>query len=623
MPLRASEWAEKYFWLSPESSAIEGRFVAFPYQRALLDCMGNDDIRIVTFRKSARIGYTKCLAAVCGYFHHHKRRNVVIYQPADQDAKDFTKDTIDPMIRDCPALADLMTLSGRNNKENTLHTKYFSGSSLHIRGGTSANHYRRLTKDVVMYDELDGFPHDVDGEGSPTALGDKRIADSSFPKSIRGTTPTVYGQSLIQQSEEEADLVFRFGVCCLHCGERQHFEWGGKDSDYGFKWEEHDAETTHYVCRYCHGDWYYSDLQDLQETGRWESGDYYIDAESNLRRIETDELVDWPRHVAFVLWAAYSLTFPWPDMVHEYLDTLEDPTKLKTFINTTLGELWRDATQVVEADPLFERREAYRKAPGRTKLITYGADVQVDRIEVEFVAWSAGEESWSLDYVVLPGDTQRPEVWLALEREIKRKFPCEDGRELRARLGCVDSGYLPDEVYKFARRNGVQYVIPTKGSSIPGRPVANMPRRLHMEHRVYLTEVGTDTAKEAIYRRLLMEQPGRGYMHFPDTDPYDEEYFRQLTGEEKRAVKRQGRTKMAFTQTYVRVEALDCRVYALAAARIAQQRFRVNLEAGAPVIAPPDEPPPGAESVPAAPPKQKPVQRNRSGGGWMNRYRKR
>ncbi len=581
--------------------------------------MGNDDIRTVTFLKSARIGYTKLVAAVTGYFHHHKRRNVVIYQPTDDDAKEFCKDTIDPMVRDCPAIAELMSSSSKNNKENTLHTKYFLGSSLHIRGGKSANNYRRLTKDVVIYDELDGFESDVDGEGSPTSLGDKRIQDSSFPKSIRGTTPTVHGQSLIQVSQEEADLEFRFGVCCIHCGERQHFEWGGKESDFGFKWEDGDPETTHYVCRHCHGEWIYADAEQLQASGRWEAGGYYIDDLSQLRDMETDELVEWPRHVCFVIWGAYSMTFPWPDMVYEFVAAKDDPDKLKTFVNTTLGQLWRDASVVVDADPLMARRESYRAVPAEARVITFGADVQTDRIEVEFCAWGPGEESWSLDHVILPGDTQKPDVWAALEREVKRTFKTEDGRAMKCRVGCVDSGYLPDEVYKFCRKNGLLFAIPVKGSSVAGRPIANMPRRPHLEHRVYLTEVGTDTAKETIYRRLMMQAPGRGYVHFPDSEAFDEEYFRQLTGEEKRAVKRQGRRVMAFQQTYARVEALDCKVYNLVAVRIAQQRLRVNLEAV--VQLPP--PNPTEPNAPASAPQNQRTQPVRRQSGWMSRYRKR
>ena len=141
-PLTCSEWAELHYRLPAESSSQSGAFEAFPYQKAILDCMGNDEIRTITWRKCGRIGYTKSLTAATGYFHHHKRRNVLIYQPTDSLAQKFCKDTIDPMLRDVEVLGDLLRSSGKNNKENTLQTKYFLGSSLHIQGGTSANNYR-------------------------------------------------------------------------------------------------------------------------------------------------------------------------------------------------------------------------------------------------------------------------------------------------------------------------------------------------------------------------------------------------------------------------------------------------------------------------------------------------
>jgi phage terminase large subunit GpA-like protein len=51
-------------------------------------------------------------------------------------------------------------------------------------------------------------------------------------------------------------------------------------------------------------------------------------------------------------------------------------------------------------------------------------------------------------------------------------------------------------------------VIPVKGASVYGKPVANMPRKRN-KNGVYLTEIGTDTAKEQIYNRLTLT---------PDTD---------------------------------------------------------------------------------------------------------
>lgn len=599
---------------------MEGPFEAWPYQVAWLDCMGNDDIRRVTIIKCGRIGYTKCLAAATGYMHHHKRRNVVIYLPTDSEAKEFAKDTIDPMLRDSPALSQLMRSSGRNNKENTLDQKYFYGSSLHIRGGKAAGNFRRLTKDTVVYDELDGFDADIDGEGDPLSLGDKRVRDSSFPKSIRGSTPTIAGQSLIERSSGEADLLFRYKVPCPHCGLMQSFKWGGRETPFGMKWDGDDYRSAHYVCEGCQGRWEYSELWTLLEGGRWETDDgaYYIDAESDLRD-GAGELVPWPNHIAFQIWAAYSLTFPWPDIVHEFIESKDDAVKLKAFVNMTLGECWKEQVQEVDHAPLLDRREQYETVPDDVLVLTAGVDVQMDRFEWEVVGWGAGEESWSVDYQRLYGDMQSPKTWAALQEMLRRRYRRANGSEMAVRLVCMDSGYLAEEVYAFSKRVGLQWLIPTKGQSVMGKPIAVFPRRPNAKG-VYLTELGSDNAKETIYQRLALTMRaeagarGAGICHFPDSLNHDEEYFLQLTGEVKRPKRNQGRTTFFWTQKYGRVEALDCRVNALAAVRILQERFGVRLKVRAEALTPKHD----APEPPDSPAPQKPKSR-RSQSSWVNR----
>ena len=41
-PLTLSEWADKHFYLSAESSGIAGKWQTLPYQRAIMNCIGND-----------------------------------------------------------------------------------------------------------------------------------------------------------------------------------------------------------------------------------------------------------------------------------------------------------------------------------------------------------------------------------------------------------------------------------------------------------------------------------------------------------------------------------------------------------------------------------------------------
>jgi len=41
--------------------------------------------------------------------------------------------------------------------------------------------------------------------------------------------------------------------------------------------------------------------------------------------------------------------------------------------------------------------------------------VQKDRLEREVVAWGRDKQSWSVDYIVLDGDTAHRDVWQKLQ----------------------------------------------------------------------------------------------------------------------------------------------------------------------------------------------------------------
>ncbi|MCY1437494.1 Phage terminase large subunit [compost metagenome] len=99
-----------------------------------------------------------------------------------------------------------------------------------------------------------------------------------------------------------------------------------------------------------------------------------------------------------------------------------------------------------------------------------------------------------------------------------------------------------------------------------------------------MTEVGTDNAKEVIYNRLKLQPDGSspvpGLIHFPADDSIcDDDELKQLTSESKVWVIVRGRRVMRWDARKKRNEALDCFVYALAALRISQQRFGLDLDA--------------------------------------------
>jgi len=98
-PLSLPQWAAKNFYLSAESSYVEGEWVAWPFQRAILACVGNDKVRAVDVKKSARVGYTKILLSGIRCFAEHKRRNQALWQPTDDDRDEFAKTELDPVLR--------------------------------------------------------------------------------------------------------------------------------------------------------------------------------------------------------------------------------------------------------------------------------------------------------------------------------------------------------------------------------------------------------------------------------------------------------------------------------------------------------------------------------------------
>lgn len=64
VPMTAVEWANEYYYLPKESSYQEGRWETLPFQVAIMNAMGSDDIREVNLIKSARVGYSKMLLGV-------------------------------------------------------------------------------------------------------------------------------------------------------------------------------------------------------------------------------------------------------------------------------------------------------------------------------------------------------------------------------------------------------------------------------------------------------------------------------------------------------------------------------------------------------------------------------
>ena len=239
-------------------------------------------------------------------------------------------------------------------------------------------------------------------------------------------------------------------------------------------------------------------------------------------------------------------------------------------------------------------------------VITAGVDVQGDRLEVEFVGWGVGEESWSIDYTVIPGDPAHSEVWDVLDDLLLSRFPRAGGGELGVSAACVDAGFMTQRVCEFTLRRRTRCIWAIKGTANAihsPRPIWSARPSKPAKGKYQLYAVGVDTAKELIYGRLSIDAPGPGYCHF--SKPHnDQAYFYQLTAERLRTRYHNGRAVVFWWKPdNRRNEALDCRVYALAALKglLAGGRRLFNRQTVA-ATTPRPRPPEQSQPSQAAPP---------------------
>ncbi|MCZ8854795.1 phage terminase large subunit family protein, partial [Escherichia albertii] len=206
------------------------------------------------------------------------------------------------------------------------------------------------------------------------------------------------------------------------------------------------------------------------------------------------------------------------------------------------------------------------------------------RYEMRVWGWGPGEESWLIDRQIIMGRHDDEQTLLRVDEAINKTYTRRNGAEMSVSRICWDIGGIdPTIVYERSKKHGLFRVIPIKGASVYGKPVASMPRKRN-KNGVYLTEIGTDTAKEQIYNRFTLmpegDEPLPGAVHFPNNpDIFDLTEAQQLTAEEQVEKWVDGRKKILWDSKKRRNEALDCFVYALAALRISISRWQLDLSA--------------------------------------------
>ncbi len=585
--LKVSDWADQERKLSPEASAEPGQWITSraEYQRGIMDAFSETGVEMVVVMSSAQVGKTEILNNVIGFHVAQDPSPMLVVQPTLDMAQTWSKDRLAPMLRDTPQLQGLVKDPRARDSGNTTLHKIFPGGHITACGANSPSSLASRPVRIVLCDEVDRYPVSAGSEGDPVSLARKRASTFWNRRIGLFSTPTNKGNSRIEAAFEESDKRFYF-VPCPHCKHEQSLKWSC------VQWEQDKPDTAQYACEECGSLWTDAERVRAIRHGKWSPT-------SEFKRV-----------AGFHLSGLYSPWTPLDAAVREFLEAKKQPATLRVWVNTYLGETWEEQGEQVDDYAIAERREPFGETlPMEVVLLTAGVDVQDDRLEVEIVGWGRDDESWSLDYRTIYGDPSSPTVWQDMDSILNQQFEREDDTLLMVRATCVDSGgHHTNSVYNYVRPREGKRIFAIKGVGGEGKPLVGKPGRNNIG-KIKLFPIGVDTAKDVLFSRMRIAEPGPGYMHFPLSR--SDEYFRQLTAEKLVTRYHKGFARREWVKIRPRNEALDVRVYAMAALGI----LNLNVNALADRVMMKHENPPEPKQSP--PPKRNP----RQTGGFVQSWR--
>ncbi len=585
--LNVWQWAERYRFLAKGVSAksLEGptRYSTSyaPHQRACQEDFTDPAVQITVLVQASQIGgktemFTNCL----GYHMHHAPRNCIVMYPTADGAAKFSKSKFTPNAEATPVLRDLLRPARSRDSGNTILVKQYLGGAIYFIGANSPTSLRGSSGQVLLADEIDANEISPGGEGDPVELLWKRGESFQGAVKVVASTPTTaardeHGISLspIWAYFEASDQQYWF-VPCPKCSQFQRLTWKQ------IVWPKDAAgknltSQAELLCEHCAAALSDRQRQAMYYAGRWQPTAPF----EGIRG----------RHLS-------GIYCPWPALkgfknrLHQMAEECVRAKKkgsyaVRVWVNTFLCEPFEDENEK-PFDPLAitERAESYtpETLPEKIILLLCAVDVQKDRLELEVIGLGEDDETWGVEYVKLYGDTEQDEVWQNLADHLGKTYKREDDVQLKITSTAIDTQYHGPAVRRFLKNCGIRqgdigypgiYLVQGKGNPGPLLVV----RRLNKQYRLRLWSIDSKQAKDTIFSRLRITDPGPRYLHFPRGQGYGEDHAKGLASEVIKRSRERGRITERYEKLTpnTRNEPLDIRVYFLAAVDI----LRPNLTA--------------------------------------------
>ena len=484
--LTVAEWAvaNRKF---PEDAPIPGDWNhdTAPELVEIMDALSpHDPCEEVILVKCAQSGGSASAENWLGFISDLAPGPVLFVQATFKAATAWAAEKFWPMVAASPKLSPdrrgtIRAQGLANGDGSTTQKVLFSRSNGYIllTGANSAADLRQRTVRYAVEDDLDQFPSDLDGQGSPEGMVSERLKvwrSRGLSKRLKISTPTIKGSSKIGAAYSKSDRR-RYHLRCTECGDRFVPEW----SD--IQWGDDDHENAHLITPCCGTQIEHWRKGEMKFPDGWLSDT--IDGEK-VSRVLTEEAfqafrarMPASRKRGFHLAGEISTFQSWGEMAVGFRDAQGDISKLKTWTNLQRGiefEVAGDTPDYEMLMALCEQDWGVGRMPIGPLVVSLGVDVQGDGVYVEKLGHGPRKETWQLDARFIPGATDVPGegAWRALDEYSQRGTVFPGGRVLPIDWECVDAGYHTPAAQAYCARRPRRLAVfgrPGWGRPILGR----------------------------------------------------------------------------------------------------------------------------------------------------------
>jgi phage terminase large subunit GpA-like protein len=538
--------------------------------------------------KARKLGVTAAAENVVGYWCFENPTACEYVTATDELAEDWSTRRFDAMV-DSMGFRHLIASQTNEAKSRRTGDKVFKkevvGGYLDIISSSSKKALRAGDIRLLVRDEIDGrAPLLVSGEGYWTEVNFGHTTSWGARKKVMDfSSPTTEELSEISRLHKLGDQR-KFTVPCPACHREQELVHLDESAAYGIKPIIQAGEFIRavYVCQYCS-----AEIQNHQKTAMLAAGHWQPTRKSSDPTLRSRQISSLYSPVGMLSWSDY-----W----RLYMASLETPEGARAFTNLYRGLPYAETGARPDLRKVITLRGSYAQKEVQKGVIYLTAAVDVQRgkekpetpeqgprLEMEVLGHGRGYKTWSVDYRVFSDKIDDPfsGAWEALNEWATAEgllYKRADGAQFTPAIILIDSsdGQTMNMVYGFCGRwrstfpcKGAKQIVADPERREKGDIAGTAYKRWRSlqigDVSQLLYEINTQFYKAQLFNKLgtVMRRPmdpqANGFQDFPRD--YEDEYFAQLIAEEQLA-------DGSFRKIRERNEALDCRVYNMAAGDI-------------------------------------------------------